>query len=100
MQYAVPRNLSLDISSFADRQIGCWFTKAIKKDEKYIIEKEVFVHKVLEYLWDDVCNGDIGIFFNENYKSFAELVEDVIEKGITDIFSENLKGKLSQNKPE
>ena len=91
---------SIDISSFADRQIGCWFTKAIKKDEKYIIEKEVFVHKVLEYLWDDVCNGDIGIFFNENYKSFAELVEDVIEKGITDIFSENLKGKLSQNKPE
>ena len=91
---------SIDISSFADRQIGCWFTKAIKKDEKYIIEKEVFVHKVLEYLWDDVCNGDIGIFFNENYKSFAELVEDVIEKGSTDIFSENLKGKLSQNKPE
>ncbi len=91
---------SIDISSFADRQIGCWFTKAIKKDEKYIIEKEVFVHKVLEYLWDDVCNGDIGIFFNENYKSFAELVEDVIEKGITDIFSENLKVKLFQNKPE
>lgn len=91
---------SIDISSFADRQIGCWFTKAIKKDEKYIIEKEVFVHKVLEYLWDDVCNGDIGIFFNENYKSFAELVEDVIEKGNTDIFSENLKGKLSQNKTE
>jgi hypothetical protein len=91
---------SIDISSFADRQIGCWFTKAIKKDEKYIIEKEVFVHKVLEYLWDDVCNGDIGIFFKETYKSFAELVEDVIEKRITDIFSENLKGKLSQNKPE
>lgn len=91
---------SIDISSFADRQIGCWFTKAIKKDEKYIIEKEVFVYKVLEYLWDDVCNGDIGIFFNENYKSFAELVEDVIEKKSTDIFSENLKGKLSQNKPE
>lgn len=91
---------SIDISSFADRQIGCWFTKAIKKDEKYIIEKEVFVHKVLEYLWDDVCNGDIGIFFNENYKSFAELVEDVIEKGNTDIFSENLKVKLSQNKTE
>ena len=91
---------SIDISSFADRQIGCWFTKAIKKDEKYIIEKEVFVHKVLEYLWDDVCNGDIGIFFNENYKSFAELVEDIIENDSTDIFSENLKGKLSQNKPE
>ena len=91
---------SIDISSFADRQIGCWFTKAIKKDEKYIIEKEVFVHKVLEYLWDDVCNGDIGIFFNENYKSFAELVEDVIENDSTDIFSENLKGKFSQNKPE
>lgn len=91
---------SIDISSFADRQIGCWFTKAIKKDEKYIIEKEVFVHKVLEYLWDDVCNGDIGIFFNEKYKSFAELVEDVIEKKSTDIFSENLKVKLSQNKPE
>lgn len=91
---------SIDISSFADRQIGCWFTKAIKKEEKYIIEKEVFVHKVLEYLWDDVCNGDIGIFFNENYKSFAELVEDVIEKKSTDIFSENLKVKLSQNKPE
>ena len=91
---------SIDISSFADRQIGCWFAKAIKKDEKYIIEKEVFVHKVLEYLWDDVCNGDIGIFFNENYKSFAELVEDIIENDSTDIFSENLKGKLSQNKPE
>lgn len=91
---------SIDISSFADRQIGCWFTKAIKKDEKYIIEKEVFVHKVLEYLWDDVCNGDIGIFFNENYKSFAELVEDVSENGSTDIFSGNLKGKLSQNKTE
>ena len=28
---------SIDISSFADRQIGCWFAKAIKKDEKYII---------------------------------------------------------------
>ena len=91
---------SIDISSFADRQIGCWFTKAIKKDEKYIIEKEVFVYKVLEYLWDDVCNGDIGIFFKETYKSFVELVEDVIEKGITDIFSENLKVILSQNKTE
>ena len=91
---------SIDISSFADRQIGCWFTKAIKKDEKYIIEKEVFVHKVLEYLWDDVCNGEIGLFFNENYKSFADLVEAVMEQGITDIFSENLKSKLQENKPE
>ena len=84
-----PEN-EFDISSFADRQIGCWFVKAENKK----IAKKVFLNKVLEYLWDDVCNGENEIFFNPDYKTLAELINAVEKENKTDIFSKDLQAKI------
>ena len=64
-----------DISSFEDKQIGMWFVKASAKEgtgEK-IISKETFMHKVIEYLFDDVFKLDSSILFSK--ASLAELIE-------------------------
>ncbi len=66
-----------DISSFDDKQIGMWFVKAEEKDGKYIISKEIFLNKVVEYLWDDVFKLDPAILFTGN--SLSELVESAQE---------------------
>ena len=89
-----PEN-EFDISSFADRQIGCWFVKAENKK----IAKKVFLNKVLEYLWDDVCNGENEIFFNPDYKTLAELINAVEKENKTDIFSKDLQAKAIQRIP-
>lgn len=52
-----------DISSFEDKQIGMWFVKAEKQDESYIISKEVFLNKVVEYLFDDVFKLEPATLF-------------------------------------
>ncbi len=83
-----------DISSFADRQIGCWFVKA--EDKK--ISRKTFLNKVLEYLWDDVCGGESEIFFNPDYKTLAELIADVEKENKTDIFSKDLQEKINSKK--
>ena len=95
-----PEN-EFDISSFSDRQIGCWFVKAEEKSEKDTdikselkIPRKTFLNKVLEYLWDDVCNGESEIFFNSDYKTLAELINAVQKKHKTDIFSKDLQEKI------
>ena len=64
-----------DISSFEDKQIGMWFVKAPPKEEtgEKIIKKEIFMHKVIEYLFDDVFKLDSSILFSK--ASLAELIE-------------------------
>ena len=64
-----------DISSFEDKQIGMWFVKAISKDgvEGKIITKETFLHKVIEYLFDDVFKLEPTQVFTK--LSLAELIE-------------------------
>ena len=41
------------LSSMEDKRLGCWFVKAIKLGNDYIISKDLFAEKVLKYLWDD-----------------------------------------------
>lgn len=90
-----PEN-SFDSSSFSDKQLGCWFVKA--ENEK--IKKEVFVHKVLEYLWDDVFTFEKTLVFEKNYQTFAELSNSVLKdkKKEKNIFSENFLHILNAQK--
>ncbi len=88
-----PEN-EFDISSFADRQIGCWFVKAEDKG----ISKKTFLNKVIEYLWDDVCGGETEIFFDPKYKTLAQLVNAVEKEEKKDIFSKNLQSKIDSKK--
>lgn len=99
-----PEN-EFDISSFSDRQIGCWFVKAEEKSEKDTdikselkITRKTFLNKVIEYLWDDVCNGESEIFFNPDYKTLAELINAVEKENKTDIFSKDLQEKIDSKK--
>ncbi len=93
---------SFDSSSFSDKQLGCWFVKA----ENGKIKREVFVHKVLEYLWDDVFTFEKTLVFEKKYQTFAELSNSVLkgkEKDEKkDIFSENFLHILNaqKQKPE
>ncbi|MDY4210593.1 MAG: AAA family ATPase [Treponema sp.] len=41
------------LSSMEDKRLGCWFVKAVKLGNDYIISKDLFAEKVLKYLWDD-----------------------------------------------
>lgn len=90
-----PEN-SFDSSSFSDKQLGCWFVKA----ENGKIKTETFVHKVLEYLWDDVFTFEKTLVFEKNYQSFAELANSVLKGKTTDIFSESFLHILNAQKPE
>ena len=99
-----PEN-EFDISSFSDRQIGCWFVKAEEKSKEDTnikselkIPRKTFLNKVLEYLWDDVCNGESEIFFNPDYKTLAELINAVEKENKTDIFSKDLQEKIDSKK--
>ena len=99
-----PEN-EFDISSFSDRQIGCWFVKAEEKSKEDTnikselkIPRKTFLNKVLEYLWDDVCNGESEIFFNPDYKTLAELINAVEKENKTDIFSKDLQKKIDSKK--
>ena len=99
-----PEN-EFDISSFADRQIGCWFVKAEVKSEKDTeikselkVSKKTFMNKVLEYLWDDVCGGEREIFFNSDFKTLSELINAVEKDNKTDIFSKDLQTKIDSKK--
>lgn len=57
------------LSSMEDKRLGCWFVKAVKLGNAYIISKDLFAEKVLKYLWDDafkfcrekVFNGYINL---------------------------------------
>lgn len=101
---ASPEN-SFDSSSFADRQIGCWFAKAEEKTgsdtdikSELKISKKTFVNKVLEYLWDDACGGESELFFSPQYKTLAELARAVEKNGEKTIFSSDLQAKIDLRK--
>ncbi len=64
-----------DISSFEDKQLGMWFVKAVTRDgeDNKIITKELFLHKVIEYLFDDVFKLDPTLIFKGN--TLGDLIE-------------------------
>lgn len=88
-----PEN-SFDSSSFSDKQLGCWFVKA----DNGKIKTEIFVHKVLEYLWDDVFIFEKTPIFKNSYQTFADLSNSVLKSKTTDIFSESFLHILSTQK--
>lgn len=63
------------LSSMEDKRLGCWFVKAIKLRNDYIISKDLFAEKVLKYLWDDAFKFCREKVFN-NYTNLESLTRD------------------------
>lgn len=63
------------LSSMEDKRLGCWFVKAVKQGDDYIISKDVFAEKVLKYLWDDAFKFCREKVFN-NYTNLESLTRD------------------------
>ena len=63
------------LSSMEDKRIGCWFVKATKLGNDYIIPKDLFVEKVLKYLWDDAFKFCREKVFN-SYTNLESLTRD------------------------
>lgn len=63
------------LSSMEDKRLGCWFVKAVKQGNEYIIPKELFAEKVLKYLWDDAFKFCREKVFN-NYTNLESLTRD------------------------
>ena len=63
------------LSSMEDKRLGCWFVKAIKLGNDYIISKDLFAEKVLKYLWDDAFKFCREKVFN-NYTNLENLTRD------------------------
>ena len=63
------------LSSMEDKRLGCWFVKAVKQGNDYIISKDLFAEKVLKYLWDDAFKFCREKVFN-NYKNLESLTRD------------------------
>ena len=85
------------LSSMEDKRLGCWFVKAVKQGNDYIISKDLFAEKVLKYLWDDAFKFCREKVFN-GYTNLESLTRDF--KGdkefsvFKDLFSE-LKTKAA-----
>lgn len=63
------------LSSMEDKRLGCWFVKAVKLGNDYIISKDLFAEKVLKYLWDDAFKFCREKVFN-NYANLESLTRD------------------------
>lgn len=63
------------LSSMEDKRLGCWFVKAIKLGNDYIISKDLFAEKVLKYLWDDAFKFCREKVFN-GYTNLESLTRD------------------------
>ena len=63
------------LSSMEDKRLGCWFVKAVKQGNDYIISKDLFAEKVLKYLWDDAFKFCREKVFN-NYTNLESLTRD------------------------
>ena len=82
-----------DLSSFSDKQLGCWFVK----NENGFIKFNTFTNKVLEYLWDDVFTDDYTIFNTEKYHTFSELLRGAKSQDNKDIFIEGFVTRDIEN---
>jgi len=66
----------LEITGSSDKQLGNWFVKPLNKN---IIDEEIFVNKVVFYLWNDIFKDeeqdkDKNIFvIDEEYITFEDL---------------------------
>lgn len=89
-----------DISSFEDKQIGMWFVKASAKKgaDGKIISKETFMHKVIEYLFDDVFKLDSSILFTKT--SLAELIEVADGDSPRSIFANGIVNEIEAKQAE
>lgn len=63
------------LSSMEDKRLGCWFVKAVKQGDDYIIPKDLFAEKVLKYLWDDAFKFCREKVFN-GYTNLESLTRD------------------------
>ena len=63
------------LSSMEDKRLGCWFVKAVKLGNDYIISKDLFAEKVLKYLWDDAFKFCREKVFN-GYTNLENLTRD------------------------
>ena len=63
------------LSGMEDKRLGCWFVKAVKQGNDYIISKDLFAEKVLKYLWDDAFKFCREKVFN-NYTNLESLTRD------------------------
>lgn len=63
------------LSSMEDKRLGCWFVKAVKQRNDYIISKDLFAEKVLKYLWDDAFKFCREKVFN-GYTNLESLTRD------------------------
>lgn len=82
-----------------DKQIGAFFIKEcdlIRNNEVASDNKiRAFAYKVLEYLWDDVSKFDHSIIFSPSYKTFEELVNSFVKKGV-EVFNNSIKKALEE----
>lgn len=63
------------LSSMEDKRLGCWFVKAVKQGDDYIISKDLFAEKILKYLWDDAFKFCREKVFN-GYTNLENLTRD------------------------
>ena len=63
------------LTSMEDKRLGCWFVKAVKQGNDYIISKDLFAEKVLKYLWDDAFKFCREKVFN-GYTNLESLTRD------------------------
>lgn len=83
-------NSNLMISE--DKQIGPYF---VKLDELNDCQK--FGYKVLLYLWDDVFKMDRECIFNDNIRTFSDLIKRFLNGEGIDIFSLSINKKLKEH---
>lgn len=82
-----------NLSSMVDKRLGCWFVKAVKKENgSFEIKEEDFKNKILKYLWDDAFKFNREVF--ETAENFEELLKKVnMENPNFGIFKDlNFKG--------
>jgi hypothetical protein len=80
-------SVNTGLSSMEDKRLGCWFVK----NKNGIISKEVFVNKVLKYLWDDAFKFSRSNIFN-NYNTFEDLRKNYLTGQKLGVFKVKLEG--------